>query len=334
MSVRKRLDLIAEYFGGADTVSQFVGSEDLGLILSFPGALLVTTISALVDPQRASDPVDLLELGYVPGTEYQVSDARQNLLFKGTTSRYLGGSNQAISLAASSLHGSYLYVTFVDAERIPICAIVWLMREQSPANRELTLSSIRAAATDRQKFAQVFELFITTATAQIDRERPLHILVLPGIWQAPPTVSDMLVNPNTRILPMSANRGQLLANIQDTWVAVVELRPSLVTAGAPILDTVWWLYNTYGLGTERLLPHLRDVTFIAGEGFNRLTLNTDLKRTYEANRLTVSAKYILGYQVDTKASGSLNLVTTVTSVPIIQSITFTSTPTSLPEDGV
>jgi len=310
-----RLELITSYFGGSNYAAQLASSADLAVITSFPGALIVTSVNALTGLASNSDRIDLLALGYVEQSPYQILDREYKFVLRSQSAQYLGASLSEIELGSKAAHGSYYYLTFEDASRVTVTVLLWLLREQSPAVRDRTLNAIRATANAQQQFAHTFNLFVSAEKPELNRQRTLYLLTLAGEWQQPPTIASMLANPKTQTTAISASLGQMLVNIQDTWIAVVEFIPSLIVGQPPELSTVWWLVRTYGLGTERLLQHEKDVVFVAGEGFNRLTLDTTPKRSYEANRLNAQATFGFGYNVEPIARPT----------PVLQNVTFSVT---------
>ena len=111
MSISTRLDFLANHFGGYQEVVKLLPASDLNIIASFCGPVSVNSIASLIN-ETTTDPIDLLELGYIANSTYYVHNSRYEYLFSGQVDRYFAASAEIKKLALTAPHGSYYYITF------------------------------------------------------------------------------------------------------------------------------------------------------------------------------------------------------------------------------
>lgn len=296
MSISTRLDFLANHFGGYQEVVKLLPASDLNIIASFCGPVSVNSIASLIN-ETTTDPIDLLELGYIANSTYYVHNSRYEYLFSGQVDRYFAASAEIKKLALTAPHGSYYYITFTNTDNQPFVVMLWLLRESTAAVKATKLTAIRASATNREHSGVPFSLFVGVAQPQLARSKELVILMAKGDWQQPPTINNLYQDPNLIQVAFAANAGRMLVDIQDVWLAVVEIEPNPVDAGRPIITAVWKPVSNLGIGTERLLPSDRDLLYVAGAGFNRLTFDSQIQQGYEAGRLAATVKFDYSYTI-------------------------------------
>jgi hypothetical protein len=247
----------------------------------------VLSVGNLINPGLDPDDLDLVSLDYVPNSTYSVLDKNQNYLFKGQTDQYFGGALLEQQLADTAAHGSFFYITFVALDLRPVSILLWLSREASLETSTLELVRFQAELNLDQNRVNAFSLFVGLENTQLTTATNIVILLLQGTWQSRLTVAQIFADPRTRRLVLDKSAGKMLTNVQDSWFAVVELSATTV----PTILNIWQVSRINGVGTERILTIDNDANFIAGESFNRLSLDRNLVDNYQPGALQAAIYY-------------------------------------------
>jgi hypothetical protein len=287
MTTQLKLNQIGKVFGDVTQLQAFLTVPELNIIASFPGPVAVLSVGNLINPGLDPDDLDLVSLDYVPNSTYSVLDKNQNYLFKGQTDRYFGGALLEQQLADTAAHGSFFYITFVALDLRPVSILLWLSREASLETSALELARFQAELNLDQGRVNAFSLFVGLENKQQSIATNIVILLLQGTWQSRLTVAQIFTDPRTRRLAIDNSAGKMLTNVQDSWFAVVELSATTV----PTILNIWQVSRINGVGTERILTIDNDANFIAGESFNRLSLDRNLVDNYQPGALQAAIYY-------------------------------------------
>ncbi|MGG6283697.1 hypothetical protein ACQ4M3_19120 [Leptolyngbya sp. AN03gr2] len=165
------LDRVAELFGGFAAVESLLPLDQLTYITGFPGQVFV------VAPW--SEVIDLQEIGYIPGSVYQVLNREQRWLYSGS-SEGLFNNPRDEQLLTEAYHGEFFHL-LVETDKGKRIALLWIAKQISSAQKNLILERLKEQVT--HSALPETEIILDT-TALIGFCQSIQVFWSRGTWES------------------------------------------------------------------------------------------------------------------------------------------------------
>lgn len=279
MTIQTKTDTLGQTFGGYTELLTNTTIARLRQITNFPGELVVTYTSAILNTSFDQDDIDLTLLGYIPGSTYKVYDSNLKYLYSAQSTRYFGEAVADQNLAIITEHADYYYLHIQTATE-PKVVLLWLATELSRADQELALSLINKDY-DRIRQTQTrpieSELFIYSQVYDYD----VTLFIYPGQLQIIPSLFTLLKQPRAYQIDFKARKGQLFKYLADHWfLATTKVYDQNQTH---IGYKIWSLGQAFGSGIARVTSKPNGLNYVGAAGLNRVSLTSPQQQTLMAS---------------------------------------------------
>jgi hypothetical protein len=208
------LDTISEPFGGQEIVRTFVDTDTLSFIISYPGFIYVASPWSSI--------INLVDSGYIPGTQYTVyTRDKQKLYSYRSSTGFFGEAFHEQTLMTQVSHGDYLLVSF-DSETEPVSGLIWVCNKIRPKVVTETINIWKQKTIVLSSALNQHEAFIDTSN--LFKTDLVKIHFIPGTWSQHYSKNDIKIHPLTQVSSIFADGVVTLYPRQTGWYTFELLR--------------------------------------------------------------------------------------------------------------